>query len=123
MKQCAHFAGVGLVVWLAAVAAAGAQSRGVTAEDYFAFETLSDPRFSPDGSTIAFVVTTIDQKLNRRRAEIQIVAADGSGAPRVLTTAAQSSNSPRWSPDGRTLGFLSARPVAGDAATDTPRTQ
>ncbi len=43
--------------------------------------------------------------------------------PRVLTTAAQSSNSPRWSPDGKTIAFLSARPVAGDVAGDTPRTQ
>jgi dipeptidyl aminopeptidase/acylaminoacyl peptidase len=123
MKQCARFAGLCLIAWLAAAVLAGAQTRGVTAEDYLAFETLSDPRFSPDGSTIAFVVTTIDQKQNRRRSDVQIVAADGSGTPRVLTTGPQSSNSPRWSPDGRTLGFLSARQVAGDASTDTPRTQ
>ena len=45
---------------------ASGQSRGAAAEDYFAFETLGDPRFSPDGSTIAYVVTTIDQKQNRR---------------------------------------------------------
>ena len=57
---------------------AAAQTRGVTAEDYFAFETLSDPHFSPDGSTIAFVVTTVDQKQNRRRSEIWSVPADGS---------------------------------------------
>ena len=57
-----------------------AQTRGVTAEDYFAFETLSDPRFSPDGSTIAFVVTTIDQKQNRRHSALWSVPADGSRA-------------------------------------------
>jgi hypothetical protein len=34
-------------------ASAVAQTRGVTAEDYYAFEMLGDPRFSPDGSTIA----------------------------------------------------------------------
>jgi hypothetical protein len=45
---------------------AAAQKRGVTPEDYFAFEFLNDARFSPDGSSIAFVVTTIDQKQNRR---------------------------------------------------------
>ena len=44
-----------------------AQTRGAAAEDYFAFEALGDPRFSPDGSTIAFVVSTVDQKQNRRR--------------------------------------------------------
>src|SRR5215216_6475173 len=84
----------------------GAQTRGVTAEDYFAFETLAEPRFSPDGSTIAFVVTTVDEKQNRRRSAIWSVAADGSREPVALTTAPQSSNSPRWSPDGRMLAFL-----------------
>jgi len=50
-----------VVLSLALALPALAQTRGVTAEDYYAFETLGDPRFSPDGSTIAFVVTTIDQ--------------------------------------------------------------
>src|SRR3954469_11620043 len=100
-----------------------AQTRGATAEDYFAFETLGDPRFSPDGSTVAYVVTTVDQKQNRRRSEIYAVPVDGSRPPRALTTAPQSSNSPRWSPDGQAIAFLSARPMPGDAATDTPRPQ
>src|SRR4029077_11281108 len=102
---------------------ASAQTRGVTAEDYFAFETLGDPQFSPDGSTIAFVVTKVDKTQNRRRSEIWTVAADGSREPGVLTTAPQSSNRPRWKPDGSALAFLSARPMPGETAGDTPKTQ
>ena len=48
------------------LSSAFAQSRGITAEDYFALKFLNDLRFSPDGSKIAFVVGTIDQKQNRR---------------------------------------------------------
>jgi hypothetical protein len=58
---------------LAAASLAAAQTRGVTPADYYAFEVLSDPRFSPDGSTIAFVLTTVGQKANRRRGEIWTV--------------------------------------------------
>src|SRR5262245_24310416 len=100
-----------------------AQTRGVTAEDYLAFETLGDPQFSPDGSTIAYVVTRVDKEQNRRRSEIWTVAADGTRQPVELTTAPQSSNSPRWKPDGTALAFPSARPMPGQPASDTPKTQ
>jgi dipeptidyl aminopeptidase/acylaminoacyl peptidase len=108
---------------LVAVNSGLAQTRGVTAEDYYAFETLSDPHFSPDGSTIAYTVTTVDQKQNQRRSEIWSIASDSSRPPVPLTTSPQSSNSPRWSPDGKSIAFLSARPAAGDAAADPSRNQ
>ena len=68
-----------------AVAASGAAKRGATAEDYFAFELPSDAHISPDGKQVAYVVTTIDQKANRRRTAVWAVAADGNSAPRRLS--------------------------------------
>ena len=109
---------------IAALAApAAAQTRGVSAEDYYAFEFLSDPHFSPDGSRIAYVVTTIDQKQNRRIASIWAVAADAATPAIELVNAPQSSTHPRWSPDGRTLAFISARPAPGDTQAEPPRAQ
>src|SRR5579871_2657486 len=77
--------------------------RGVTAEDYFAFENISDPHISPDGKQVAYVFTTIDQKRNRRVSSIWVVDVDGRSGPRRLTAEGYSSNSPRWSPDGSRL--------------------
>jgi len=106
--------------------------RGVTPEDYFSFEFISDPQISPDGKLVAYVVTKVDRAQNRRNSSIWMVATDGSRAPWQFTTAPQSSTSPRWSPDGKSLAFLSSRPeatttpAAGAASagpTDAPRAQ
>src|SRR5579872_467930 len=88
---------------------AAAQRRGVTAEDYFAFEQAGDPQVSPDGKWVSYTVTTIDQKANRRMSRIWIAALDGSHPAVPFTGDANSSTSPRWSPDGRFMAFLSAR--------------
>ena len=56
-------------IWVAMIVIilpAMAETRGITAEDYFAFKFLNDVQLSPDGATVAFVVGTIDRKENRR---------------------------------------------------------
>jgi dipeptidyl aminopeptidase/acylaminoacyl peptidase len=80
--------------------------RGITPEDYFAFEFASDPNISPDGKLVAYVVTRIDRTQNRRNSSIWMLSIDQSRAPWQFTTGPQSSTSPRWSPDGKWLAFL-----------------
>jgi dipeptidyl aminopeptidase/acylaminoacyl peptidase len=107
---------------LAVVPLRAQTKRGITAEDYFAFQFISDPHLSPDGEAAAYVLTTIDQKKNRRESSVWLVRADGSALPRRLSAEGFTSNSPRWSPDGKTLAMLSTRNLDG-AAGETAKAQ
>jgi dipeptidyl aminopeptidase/acylaminoacyl peptidase len=99
-----------------------ADRRGVTPEDYLSFQFISDAHLSPDAKLVAYVVTTIDQKKNRRESAIWLLPVDGSAPPRRLSAEGFSSNAARWSPDGKTLAFLSTR--SSDATgTDAPKSQ
>ena len=84
------------------------QRRGVTAEDYLSFENVGDAQISPDGKMVAYTVTTVDQKANRRMSRIWVTPI-GGGAAMAETLDTVSSNAPRWSPDGKYLAFVSAR--------------
>src|SRR4051812_23871624 len=104
-----------IAICLPTFSVSGFAKRGITPEDYFAFESANDPRLSPDGRQAAYVVTTVDQKRNRRTSSIWVVATDGHSAPRRLSSEGSSANSPRWSPDGTKLAFLTSRPADGAA--------
>jgi hypothetical protein len=58
--------------------------RGVTAEDYFNFVFVADPRLSPYGSQVAYVSARLDKAKNRRISSVWIVATHGRSAPRML---------------------------------------
>ena len=86
----------------------GDPRRGITAEDYFSFELASDPRISPDATQVVYVVSRVDRTQNRRIPAIWIAASTG-GAPRVLIDESWNASTPRWSADGKTISFISAR--------------
>jgi len=77
--------------------------------DLIAAVRVSDPQLSPDGRTVAFVRTTTDVTTGKRNADIWVVPADGSTAPKPLLGGEKTENTPRWSPDGTHLAFISNR--------------
>ncbi|SRR6266545_8218259 len=86
-----------------------ASGRPMTIDDLIAAVRVSDPQLSPDGTRVLFVRTTTDGKSGKRNADIWAVAADGSAAPRESIGGDSSDNTPRYSPDGRRIAFMSSR--------------
>ncbi|OLC47711.1 MAG: hypothetical protein AUH68_00650 [Gemmatimonadetes bacterium 13_1_40CM_4_69_5] len=85
-----------------------AQKRAITFEDYIALKAVGDPQLSPDGRWVAYAVATPSLADNRSVSRIWL-AEVATGANHQLTQGPGSDRSPRWSPDGKTLAFLSTR--------------
>ncbi len=87
---------------------AAAQSKPFGVRDLVAMDRLSEPAASPDGSTIVFSVSMLDPDANRRRSDLWLVKADGTGLRR-LTSDPANDTSPVWHPDGTRVFFASTR--------------
>lgn len=96
---------------IVAVLACGtfAQSRrAMNFDDLIAMKRVADAQLSPDGSRVAYVVNVISKEANKGKRSIQTVPTAG-GAPQPLITSNGNDDTPRWSPDGVRLAFLSTR--------------
>jgi dipeptidyl aminopeptidase/acylaminoacyl peptidase len=90
---------------------ARAQSkRPIAIDDIYRTQQVANPQCSPDGKWIAYTVTIIDRDADKRRTSIWMVNWEGTRSLQ-LTTGSEDAGSPRWSPDGSYLAFLSARPA------------
>src|SRR5712691_7315801 len=79
----------------------------ITFADMIGMHRVAEPEISRDGKWVAYTVTTPDMEANRGASNIWIVSTAG-GAEMQLTRSGHDS-SPVWSPDGKTLAFLSSR--------------
>ncbi len=98
-------------VAITCISAAPAQTpakRAMTFDDLMATQRVSEPQISPDGRFVAYTVGTAEMDSNRIARNIWVVSTAPGSQPRQLTQSGHDAR-PQWSPDGKSLAFISSR--------------
>ncbi|MBV8488389.1 MAG: S9 family peptidase, partial [Planctomycetaceae bacterium] len=85
-----------------------AEGRTITIDDLLAVKSVSDPQISPNGASVVYVVSELDRETDKTNSSLWLVPTAREG-PKRLTTAPGTNNHPRWSPDGKSIAFVSSR--------------
>jgi len=83
--------------------------RRITADDLYHLQIVSDPQISPDGRHVVFCVQTVERSSEKKYSHLWLIPTDGAAPPRQFTFGKHRDTYPRWSPDGRSIAFLSNR--------------
>ncbi|WP_116809694.1 S9 family peptidase [Steroidobacter cummioxidans] len=111
-RSCARLAALVLLVggaWTAAADVPPQVSRvpGLGADSLMQWSFVADPRIAPDERSIAYVLARANAEGRGYDYNVHVVTP--TGEDRALTAHTAADRSPRWSPDGKRLGFLSNR--------------
>jgi dipeptidyl aminopeptidase/acylaminoacyl peptidase len=82
--------------------------RPITIDDYFQIRVVHDPQLSPDAQWVTYNVQSAILKTDKNEERIWMVARSGGDAV-PLSAEGVSSSHARWSPDGKSIAFLSER--------------
>ena len=88
------------------VAPAPVSGRAITFEDFATIPGVSDPQLSPDGSQLLYAVRTTDIAANKRTTRSWLMPVAG-GAARQFPDASTNATEARWSPDGKSVAYVS----------------
>ena len=95
------------LVLLPAIVPAAGHDDTFTNLDIFQLEYADDPQISPDGSTVVYARQSMDIMSDRSVSNLWIIDVDGDNH-RPLVSGPESYSSPRWSPSGDRIAYVSS---------------
>jgi dipeptidyl aminopeptidase/acylaminoacyl peptidase len=101
---------IGLSVIVLASFASAQQTGHYAVEDLLKIRRVGDPQVSPDGKRVALTIGDVNFDANRTATQIYIMSSAG-GDMKQLTNGAGSASSPRWSPDGKKIAYVTGDQV------------
>lgn len=93
-----------------AAIATAQETRRFTVEELLKVRRVGDPQVSPNGKRVAFTIGDVNYDVNKVITQIYVMQIDGSGL-KQLTSGAASSTTPRWSPEGKRIAFVTGGQV------------
>jgi dipeptidyl aminopeptidase/acylaminoacyl peptidase len=85
-----------------------AAARHITFDDLYSIPRPHSPQISPEGKQVVFVLRTTNWQEEHYESHLWLMRVDGANQ-RQITSSESSEHSPRWSPDGEYIYFLSSR--------------
>lgn len=86
------------------------QTEAIAVTDMLKIKNIGSVQLSPDGKWVVCSVTSIEPEDGKWEykylTQLWLVPADGSAAPRPLTTAKEGASQPVWHPDGQKIAFV-----------------
>jgi dipeptidyl aminopeptidase/acylaminoacyl peptidase len=108
LKSTVPSLAVTLLILVCGLRAQAPAKHAMKFDDLMAVERVGEPQISPDGRAVVYSVGAADMETNRIAHNIWIVSTAPGSQPRQLTDTGHDTR-PQWSPDGKSIAFLSSR--------------